>query len=192
IGGIGAATSSATSTGTQGSTTAHAKATTGDGQLATANATATGTTGLDDSTAVTQGGGGVTTVSAFAQAPVGGTATTLAESNSGNQLGSSGFNGANNNSYAFATEVPNSSLVTGILNANSNLETTLGNGTVLGLATEGAFESTTASGARIYTDTIAWTLNTTGLSGDLIAGLINDQSFGSGFDSLDFNVVENG
>jgi hypothetical protein len=185
-----AATSSATSIGMQGSATAHAKATTEGGQLATANATATGATGSDDSTAVTQGTRVVTTVSAFAQAPVGSTATTLAESNSGNQLGSSGFNGTNDNSYAFATEVPNSSLVTGILNANSNLETALG--TVFGLGTEGASYSTTASGSRTYTDTIAWTLNTTGLSGDLIAGLINDQSFGSGFDSLDFNVVENG
>ena len=63
---------------------------------------------------------------------------------------------------------------------------------MFGLGTEGASYSTTASGSRTYTDTIAWTLNTTGLSGDLIAGLINDQSFGSGFDSLDFNVVENG
>jgi hypothetical protein len=76
----------------------------------------------------------------------------LAESNSGNQLGSSGFNGTNDNSYAFATEVPNSSLVTGILNANSNLETALGSGTVFGLGTEGASYSTTASGSRTYTD----------------------------------------
>jgi hypothetical protein len=119
VSGIAAATSSATSTGTQGSATAHAKATTEHGQLATANATATGATGSDDSTAITQGSGVVTTVSAFAQAPVGSTATTLAESNSGNQSGSVGFNGTNDNSYAFATEVPNSSLVTSILNANS-------------------------------------------------------------------------
>src|SRR5262249_19146445 len=75
---------------------------------------------------------------------------------------------------------------------NSNLETALGNGTVFGLATEGASYSTTASGSRTYTSTIAYTLDTTGLSGHLIAGLINDQSFGSGFDSLDFNIVENG
>jgi hypothetical protein len=211
-GGAAAATSLAASTGTaatstatansaatgggsgatQGSATAHATATTANGQLATANATATGSTGSDDSTAVTQGGGVISKVSAFAQAPVGSTATTLAESNSGNQLGSSGFNGANNNSYAFATEAPNSGLVTGILNANSNLATALGNGAVFGLGTEGASYSTTASGSLTYTSTIAWTLDTTALSGDLIAGLINDQSFGSGFDLLDFNVVENG
>jgi hypothetical protein len=198
VAGVAAATSSATSTGTQGSATAHAKATTSNGLLATANTTATGATGSDDSTAVTQGGGVVTAESAFAQAQVGGTATTLAESNSGNQLGSSGFDGTNNNSYAFASEVPNSSLITvitGILNANGNLETALGNGAVLGLGTEGTSYSTMASGSRTYTSTIAWTLDTTtpgtGLSGDLVAGLINDQSFGSGFDSLDFNVVEN-
>ena len=107
-------------------------------------------------------------------------------------MGSSGLNGTNNNSYAFATEVQNSSLVTSILNTNSNLETALRNGTVFGLATEGASYSTTASGSRTYTDTIAWNVDTTALSGNLIAGLINDQSFGSGFDSLDFNVVENG
>ena len=76
------------------------------GELATANATAIGATGSDDSTAVTQGVGAVTAVSAFAQAQVGGTATTLAESNSGNQLGSSGFDGTDNKSYAFATEMP--------------------------------------------------------------------------------------
>jgi hypothetical protein len=99
---------------------------------------------LDDSTAVTHGSGIVSKVSAFAQAPIGSTATTLAESNSGNQLGSSGFNGTNNDSYAFATEVPNHSLVTSFLNANSNIETALGNGTVFGLATEGASYSTTA------------------------------------------------
>ena len=46
-------------------------------------------------------------------------------------------------------------LVTGILNASSNLATALGNGAVLGLATEGASYSTTASGARTYTSTIA-------------------------------------
>jgi hypothetical protein len=107
----------------------------------------------------------------------------LAESNSGNQLGSSGFNGTNSNSYAFATEAPNSSLVTSILNANSNLETALGNGAVFGLATAAPFSSTA---------TIAWTLDTTALSGHLIAGLINDQSFGNGNGPLDFNVVENG
>jgi hypothetical protein len=190
-GGIGGAGGLGSGT-TQGSATAHATATTANGELATATATATGATGSDDSTAVTQGVGAVTAVSAFAQAQVGGTATTLAESNSGNQLGSSGFDGTNNNSYAFATEVPSSSLVTGILNANSNLATALGNGSVLGLATEGASYSTTASGSRTYTSTIAWTLDTTAVSGHLIAGLINDQSFGSGFDSLDFNVVENG
>jgi hypothetical protein len=138
VGGTATATAIATTGSTTEAATAHAKATTANGALATATATATGATGSDDSTAVTQSSGVVTTVSAFAQAPVGGTTTTLAESNSDNQLGSSGFNGIDDNSYAFATELPNSSLVTGILNANSNLETALGSGTVFGLGTEGA------------------------------------------------------
>jgi hypothetical protein len=60
----------ATTSSTTEAATAHATATTANGHLATANAKATGTTGSDDSTAVTQGDGIVTTMSAFAKAPV--------------------------------------------------------------------------------------------------------------------------
>ena len=189
----GIATSNVTATGgtggTQGSAIGHSSATTANGQLALANSTATGSSGTTDTTAITQGGGVVTSVSAFASAQVGSSANTVSRANVTNVFG---FNGQSNNSYAFATEVPSASFISSTLTSNNNLNTAFSGGTVFGEASQGASYSTTASGSREYRSTIAWTLDTTSLSGHLMAGLISDQSFGTGFTSLDFNFFENG
>ncbi len=165
-------------------------ATTANGQLATAASTATGSGGTIDSTANTQGGV-VTGVSAFASAPVDSTENDSTRSSAQNGT-VQGFNGMSDNSYAFATEAPSAGFVSTTLGNNNNLNTALSGGTVFGEASQGAFMSSSASGLHEYNSTIAFTVNTTSLSGDLIAGLIGDQSFGTGFTSLDFNVVENG
>src|SRR5205823_2151703 len=80
-----------------------ATATTAAGQLAIANSSATGSSGTTATTAVTGGGSFVSTVSAFAQAQVGSAATSQSRADLGSAFG---FNGTNNNAYAFATENP--------------------------------------------------------------------------------------
>ena len=66
------------------------------------------------------------------------------------------------------------------------------NATILGFGTQGGFALAAASGPQTLTSTEAFTLNTVGLSGHLIAGLIGDQVLGAGFSSLNFSASVEG
>ena len=134
----------------------------------------------------------VTSVSAIATGQVGSSAAALSQADINSTFT---FNGTADNAYTFATEVPNSSTIASILAANNNnLNTALGGpgATTFGEAVQGASYLGTATGAHEYTSTIAWNIDATSLTGHLIAGLIANQSFGSGFTSLEFKIVEDG
>ena len=63
--------------------------------------------------------------------------------------------------------------------------------TVLGTAAQGAFYASDAPGAaRTYDSHVTFTFDTNHLSGDFLIGLLDNASFGTGFDSLTFSIVE--
>ena len=210
-GGNASATSNATSTGTGASSTATANATatsgagtgqgsantnaiavTANGQQATANSSANGVSGTAQTTATTSGGSIVDSVAASAQAQVGSTTTATCGADLAGLV--TGLNGSNNNSYAFATGAPSASFVSSELSDHSNLNAVLGApaATVIGTASQGAFYAAGATGSQEYKSSITWNLNTTNMSGDLVAGLMDDQTLGTGFQTLNFSVVEGG
>ena len=63
---------------------------------------------------------------------------------------------------------------------------------MLGAGVQGGYFESDSTGKQTYSGSIDWTINATGLSGDLIAGLITNQSFGTGFSSLQFNISVGG
>src|SRR5208282_4018584 len=135
----------------------------------------------------------VSLVSSGALSPANsGGATALSRANGG--VAGSGFNGGADNAYAFATANPSASFVSSELSTHSNVNAALGGAaaTVFGAGTQGAFYSSTATGAQTYQSSIDWTLNATSISGHLIVGLLDNQTLGTGFTSLNFTVVEGG
>jgi hypothetical protein len=191
----GTASAFASATGgagtSQGGVHATATALTANGQLANVIASGSGSSGTAQSTATTAVSGPVSLVSSVAQSPVAGTGTALSRAVSTTVFG---FNGASNNSYAFATANPNAGFVSSALASHSNLNAALGGATagVFGTGVEGAFYASTASGAQEYRSSIDWTLDTTTISGNLIVGLLDSQTLGTGFTSLNFTIIENG
>ena len=134
----------------------------------------------------------VTNVSAAAQSQVGSKANAFSQADITSAFS---FNGAANNAYAFATEDPSSSYTAPILASDSNLNSALGGvgATVFGEGFQGASYASTASGSREYISTITWTVDTSPLSGNLIAGFDKtDQSLTAGFSSLVFTIKEDG
>ncbi len=105
-----------------------------------------------------------------------------------------GFNGSSENAYGFATGLPSASFINGVLSTNSNINAKLGTApaTVLGTGAEGAFAETNTTGAQEYISSADWTINATGLTGHLIAGLFGFQAFTTGFTSLEFSAVVGG
>jgi hypothetical protein len=61
---------------------------------------------------------------------------------------------------------------------------------VLGAGALGAFN--TSVGTHLYTSQVAWTFDTTQMSGHLLAGFLDNVSFGSGFQQLEFSIHEEG
>jgi hypothetical protein len=167
---------------------ASAAATTANGQLADATSAASGSSGQAKTTATTSASGVVKSVSAVAQAQLGGAVTTVSQADIAGTV--FGFNGTLENSYSFATGLPNAAFVSSILASNPNIDAALGTGqaAVFGAGVLGGFFVSSSTGSQTYQDSIDWTINPTNLSGHLVAGLIANQTFGSGFSSLQFSV----
>ncbi len=196
-GSSGTAIAFANATGGAGSSNgaalASATATTANGQQAEASSTGSGGSGTAQTTATTVGSTIVSLVSSVAQSPVVGTETTaLSLANGSGAV--FGFNGGADDAYAFATANPGASFISSELSTHSNVNAALGGATatIFGTGTQGAFYSSTATGAQDYESSVDWTLNTSSLSGHLIVGLLDNQTLGTGFTSLNFIVVEGG
>ncbi len=196
-GSSGTATSAANATGggtgaNQGSADASASAITANGQLASATSAATGNGGEADTTATTSSNGVVDSVSAAAQAQVGGSETTISQVDiAGTAFG---FNGGSENSYSFATGAPSADFLSSTLAGNANVNAELGTAqaAVFGYGVQGGYFESDSTGSQTYHDSIDWTIDATGLTGHLVAGLISNQTFGAGFSSLQFSVDVDG
>lgn len=170
---------------TQGDGTASASAVSTNGTRATAIATATGSISTANSAAATYSSGIVTKVAAGTVGTGGGTIV----ANSAAQLGGfSGLGGVGN--YAGIVGLPDASTVGTVLASNPNLQAAFGgpSALVLGEGSEGSFAASTTTGLQVYFSSITWTLDTTTLTGDVIAGLVSSQAFGAGFSSLVFDA----
>ena len=190
------AAASATATGgagsTQGAATATAKATTSNGQTATASTTADGASGTAQSTATALGTGNSPDVTATAKAQVGSTATsrTIAVRGASSIItNTSAFN-----SFGSGISIPNVNLVTSELTGESNVAAVLGTAkaNVFGAGFQEARYANDASGNRTYTSTVTWDFDSTTSSGNLYAGLLDNQSLGAGFDTLTFSIAIEG
>jgi hypothetical protein len=104
------------------------------------------------------------------------------------------FDGTGLNSYASANALPSSPFVTAALSSHSNVAAAFGgaSATVLGAGVQGAAYALNATGSHTYSSAITWDFDTTNLSGNLLVGLLDHASFGSGFDSLEFKISEDG
>ncbi len=177
---------------TQGTANATASATTAAGQQATASATGDGSGGQANGAALTHTAGFISVASASATAQVGSSATALAVANAISPTPI--FYGTLFESYGGATALPNAGFVTTSLGANLDVKAALGgpSASVLATGMHGAVRSPDATGSRTYASTTTWTVNTLTLSGDLVLGLLDTQSFGAGFSSLGFSVTLDG
>jgi hypothetical protein len=97
------------------------------------------------------------------------------------------------NASAFATALPGGTFVSNAFAADPTVATAFGaaGAVVLGTAAQGAFYPSDATGSHTYTSEADFTLNSTQLTGHLLVGLLGSLNLGSGFDSLDFSVIEN-
>jgi hypothetical protein len=89
--------------------------------------------------------------------------------------------------YAYATTQPAGLALTSDPVVSEQLDSPLT--TLAGIGWQGGYYETSSSGAQEYKSTTSFTLNTTNLSGALVAGLLGSQSFGNGFYSLGFSVT---
>ena len=213
VGGNAIATASAIATGDQpaGTASANAAATGGDtsasvsfradvtataiahtanGQHAQARAIGTGT-GTAHSSATTEGGGVVTSVTADANAEVTGQSGAFSQAGAGTVFG---FDLFANSSYAFATVLPDTVAVANLLAANANVDAVLGSGNTSARifavgAQGGAYSFDANSQEHTYLSAISYTIDATLFTGNLVAGLVDTRVFGSGFLSLAFSVV---
>jgi hypothetical protein len=171
---------------TVGTANATASATAGASQLATALASSDGSSGQAGASATTTGSGVVSSLTAHAQGAVAGSATTaLSEANSASPLG---FDTGGHNSYAFGTLAPGGSVVTSDLASHPNVAAALG-GAGADVFAAGTLGDTGAAAGVTYNSSITYTLNTTG---DLVLGLLDQQTLGSGFSSLALSVQVGG
>jgi hypothetical protein len=177
--------------GSEGAAVGISSATTTNGQQATAHTMAQGSSGVATSTAST-GGSVINSLNAFALGQVGSTTTTESRANVGQAV--SGLDATGLNSYAFATGIPGGSFVSDALSTHPNIGAAFAaaDATVLGTGAQGAFYSANALGAHGYSSTISWELDSTNLEGHLLVGLLNSSTFGGGFDTLNFEIDENG
>ncbi len=168
-----------------GISTATSTAITANGQLANGTASATGVgASTSASTALTNGTGLVSSVVASTLSTAVGTATTQAEVQSGSLFG---FGGSAQSDYAYATSQPAGLPLTSdpVVAAQFESPST----TVVGVGWQGGYYISSSSGSQEYKNTTSFTLNTTSLSDSLVAGLLGSQTFGTGFYTLNFNIV---
>jgi hypothetical protein len=102
----------------------------------------------------------------------------------------SGLDRSGLNSYAFVNGLPGDSFVNDAFASHPTVASMFATAgaTVLGTAAQGALNSS----SRTFDSQVRFTLDTSGLSGDLLVGLLDHASFGHGFDSLTFSIVEQG
>ena len=188
----------------QGKADATSTASTAAGQEAMATSSANGGTDLDNeakSTASTAGGlGGVIGVDATTDATGGGDLTAVSNAEidtAGADLWAEpGYNGAQNSVYAsVGVLAPQSGLLAGILNPAGSTPTIaaqLGgpNATIMGYGTQGGYAIAAASGLETLTSTDTFELN--GPTQELIVGLVGNNSYLAGFNSLSFTVTVGG
>ncbi len=194
---------------TQGTADSEATAITAAGQMAQATSTAAGLTDIVASAATTSGPG-ATGLTASTSDTGGGTMIAISNADIGGAVGSFQGAGAGQSSYAFETGLPTSSyvyvngvltpgyaFVPALLTANPAINAKLGGATatVLGYGIQGSYSKTSASGVQTLGSTTTYTVNTTGLTGYLIAGLVGEDTgvaLGTGFTSLTFTATVNG
>jgi hypothetical protein len=97
------------------------------------------------------------------------------------------------NAFAVADALPDSTFVGAAFATNTKVATAFGAAgtTVLGAGALGA-TSPIGDGTGHYTSSIAWRFDTTGLSGNLLLGFLDDAVFGADFASLQFSIVKDG
>jgi len=97
-------------------------------------------------------------------------------------------------SYAFGTGLPGNTFVNSALAIHPNVQAAFSTAgaLVLGTGAQGAHFANDAVGAHHFVNAIIWQLDTRTLSGHLLAGLLDHQSFGSGFSSLEFTIAKQG
>jgi hypothetical protein len=162
-------------------------------------ATAKGSSGTATTVAGTMGGifsnvAGTATGQVGSTPPpqVGSTATTQSISNIVGVV--AGLDHSGLNSYAFTTALPGSSFVSNAFATHPTVASAFdaAGASVLGTAAQGAFYAIDATGSRTYDSQARFTFDTSHLSGDLLVGLLDNASFGAGFDSLTFSIAEQG
>jgi hypothetical protein len=197
LGGAGIAIASASAIGGAGSggpsnmpAGANASASTAAGQLASATAVATGAEGLAHSIASTGGAEIVSKLVTDAQAPITNLGTSVASTAVAGALPA--FDGGAHNAYAFGTMNPMAAGVSALLAGNPvvGAPTALGasGASVFGAGVLGAFNEV-AGDDQHYETSAAFTLDTTGLDGHLVVGLVGDQVIGDVGDAADFTAL---
>jgi hypothetical protein len=187
------------------SANALAVALTANGQQTTASAKGNGGGGLLTSTAVTHGGI-FSNIATTANAPpllnnfesdFFRLVTTQAGTNIAGAV--NGLDNSGLNSYAFATGLPGASFVSGAFATNPTVAAAFAGKTVLGTGAQGALypnpdppEMLEGVGSLTYSSTIDFTIESDRLKGPLLVGLLDNVSFGNGFDSLTFSINEQG
>ena len=181
------ATAIATSTGA-GPADATASATASNGQQAHAFADATGSSGLAQSVAATGGDGFVTSLTANAEAPA----------TSGRRHGREP---RRRRRPSMTSDLPTTTprarsrrdpaIITSDLAAHPNVATAFSDpsAVVFGAGVQGAAYVDGAGGTQEYVSSLVFNVDTSGLSGDLVLGLLDDDVGATGFSSLTFMVT---
>jgi hypothetical protein len=188
------ATASATggSGATQGIATASATATTANGQESQATATGDGSTDNFTATASTAGSGVLLGLTDTAHVTGGGKLTSVADAIINGST--PGFAGSSDNAYADVDGDPTSAEVNSLVAGASKVAAVLGTSTTavdVADGKQGAYASL-ASGTHSYTSSETFHLDATGLSGDLVLGLLGPQAIGTGLTDAKLTVTVGG
>jgi hypothetical protein len=185
IGGNGGAAAS------KGIAQATAVANTINGQQATAHATGAGNGGLV-STSTETSGSVITSLRSAATGPTDGTVNAESRANVARNVSDLDQSGLT--AYAFGTGLPGGAFVNGALSTHPNIGSAFSasGALVLGTGAEGAYFANDGTTANTFESDLTFDLNTTSLSGDLLVGLLDNLTFGSGFDRLEFRIIKQG
>ncbi len=177
----------------RGTATASATATTANGQEALANATGLGGTDNVSSTANTSGTNVLRGLTDSAQVTGAGTMNTSAEALiNGSFLG---FQSTSFSAYSYSDGMPTSTEVNSLDSGASAISAALGTATTavdFADGTQGAYVESASSGTQTYISSETFTINATGLHGELMLGLIAPQALGSGLTSATLTVTVGG
>ena len=175
---------------TTGTAQATATAQTANGQQATASATASGSSATGSTSATALYAGAVTSVLATTSTAGGGTLTGQSGANIAGTF--PGLLTSQYRAYAYASGLPYAPAVNGVISGNTTIAAQLGGGNVnaviLGFGTLGGYGEPAATGTQTLTGSETFTLNATGLSGNLILGLASPQ-FATGFSSFSITAT---